>query len=88
MTIIATLSLGLGIGATTAIYSLFDQMILRALPVKDPGRLVSLVAPGPKPGSNSCNQSGNCDAVFSYPMFRDKLPEAASVKSRGGERFG
>jgi len=71
VTIIATVSLALGIGATAAIYSMFNQIILRALPVKDPGQLVNLSAPGPKPGSNSCNQSGNCDAVFSYPMFRD-----------------
>src|SRR5438270_7186334 len=33
------LSLALGIGATTAIYSLVDQVILHALPVRDPGRL-------------------------------------------------
>jgi predicted permease len=71
VTITATLSLALGIGATAAIYSLFDQMILRSLPVKDPGTLVNLVAPGPKPGGNSCNQAGDCDNVFSYPMFRD-----------------
>src|SRR5919106_1576258 len=32
---------------------------------------VTLVAPGPKPGSNSCSQAGSCDQVFSYPMFRD-----------------
>lgn len=71
VTITATLSLALGIGATTAIYSLFDEMILRALPVKDPGQLVNLVAPGPKPGGQSSNQAGHADAVFSYPMFRD-----------------
>jgi predicted permease len=71
VTIIATLSLALGIGATAAIYSLFNQMILRALPVQDPDRLVNLSAPGPKPGSDSCNQAGDCDTVFSYPMFRD-----------------
>ena len=34
------LSLALGIGATTAIYSLVDQVIMHALPVRDPGRLV------------------------------------------------
>jgi predicted permease len=77
-TAIATLSLALGIGATAAIYSMFDQMILRALPVKDPTRLVNLVAPGPKPGGSSCNQAGECDSVFSYPMFRD-LERAQSV---------
>lgn len=71
VTIVAIVSLALGIGANAAIYSLFDQMLLRPLPVRDPGRLVSLSAPGPKPGSQSCNQAGDCDAVFSYPMFRD-----------------
>ena len=28
-------------------------------------------APGPKPGSSTCNAAGSCDVVFSYPMFRD-----------------
>ncbi|MGD9906665.1 MAG: ABC transporter permease, partial [Vicinamibacterales bacterium] len=68
---IAILSLALGIGANTAIFSLFDRMLLSPLPVPDPGALVNLVAPGPKPGSSSCNQAGNCEYVFSYPMFRD-----------------
>jgi len=71
VTAIAVLSLALGIGANTAIFSLFDRMLLRPLPVPDPGALVNLVAPGPKPGSNSCNQAGDCQSVFSYPMFRD-----------------
>src|SRR5215813_4836917 len=71
VTIIAVVSLGLGIGATTAIFSVFDQMLLRPLPARDPNRLVNLLAPGPKPGSQSCNEAGDCDAVFSYPMFRD-----------------
>jgi hypothetical protein len=39
-TAVALLSLALGIGATTAIYSLVDQVILHALPVRDPGSLV------------------------------------------------
>jgi predicted permease len=46
-------------------------MLLRPLPVPEPWRLVNLTAPGPKPGSQSCNQAGDCDEVFSYPMFRD-----------------
>jgi predicted permease len=68
---VAILSLGLGIGANAAIFSLFDQILLRALPVQRPGELVNLSSPGPKPGSNSCGQAGNCEHVFSYPMFRD-----------------
>ncbi len=75
---IAILSLALGIGANAAIYSLFDQMVLRALPVHEPGRLVNLANPGPKPGSTSCGQAGDCDEVFSYPMFRDLETQARS----------
>jgi predicted permease len=71
VTTIAILSLALGIGANTAIFSLFDQVLLRPLPVRDPGRLVNLASPGPKPGSNSCTDEGDCDTVFSFPMFRD-----------------
>jgi predicted permease len=71
VTAVAILSLALGIGANAAIFSLFDQMLLRAVPAAQPERLVNLAAPGPKPGSQSCNQAGDCDVVFSYPMFRD-----------------
>ena len=71
VTTIAVLSLAFGIGANTAIFSLFNQMLLRPLPVQSPGRLVNLAVPGPKPGSQSCGQAGGCDVVFSYPMFRD-----------------
>ena len=71
ITLVAILSLALGIGANSAIFSLFDQMILRPLPVASPDELVNLKTPGPKPGSNSCSQAGGCDEIFSYPMFRD-----------------
>ncbi len=69
--IVAIVSLALGIGANAAIFSLFNQLLLRPLPVPEPTRLVNLAAPGPKPGSQSCTQAGDCDAVFSYAMFRD-----------------
>jgi predicted permease len=71
VSVIAILSLGLGIGANAAIFSLFDEMLLRPLPVAHPEQLVNLSAPGPKPGSQSCGQAGDCDAVFSYPMVLD-----------------
>ena len=71
VTLVAVLSLALGIGANAAIFSLFDRILLRPLPVAAPEELVNLAAPGPKPGSQSCNDAGGCDEVFSYPMFRD-----------------
>jgi len=43
---------------------------------------VNLSAPGPMPGSNSCNQSGQCDEVFSYAMFRD-LEKATATPFTG-----
>ncbi len=71
VSLVAIVSLALGIGANAAIFSLYDQTLLRQLKVVRPGELVNLSAPGPKPGSTSCNQAGNCDEVFSYLMFRD-----------------
>ncbi len=71
VTAVAVLSLALGIGANTAIFSLFDQILMKPLPVPEPQQLVNLSAPGPKPGSQSCSQAGDCEVVFSYQMFRD-----------------
>jgi predicted permease len=71
VTAIAVLSLALGIGANSAIFSMFDQLLLQRVPVPSPGELVKLSAPGPKPGSTSCSQAGGCEVVFSYPMYRD-----------------
>jgi predicted permease len=78
VTIVAIISLALGIGANTAIFSIYNQMLIRPLPVARPGELVNLGAPGPKPGSSSCNSAGPCEAVFSYQMFRD-LEKAQTV---------
>ncbi len=89
VTVVAVLSLALGIGANAAIFSLFDQILLKPLPVREPERLVNLSAPGPKPGSQSCNQAGDCDAVFSYPMFRDLQKAKGGFSGLAGHRaFG
>ena len=71
VTIVAIVSLALGIGANAAIFSLFNQILMKPLPVPEPTRLVNLAAPGPKPGSTNCSQAGDCETVFSYAMFRD-----------------
>jgi predicted permease len=71
VTVVAVLSLALGIGANAAIYSLFNEILLQPLPVSEPTRLVNFRGPGPQYGANSCNDAGGCDEVFSYPMFRD-----------------
>lgn len=71
ITVVAIISLALGIGANAAIFSLFNQFLLRPLPVPAPQELVNFASPGPKQGSTSCNNAGGCDSVFSYPMFRD-----------------
>jgi predicted permease len=72
VTAVAVLSLALGIGANSAIFSIFDQILLRPLPVPAPHELVNLRLPGPIQGSDSCNQAGCGDGrIWSYPMFRD-----------------
>jgi len=71
VTIVAVLSLALGIGANAAIYSLFNELLLAPLPVPHPERLVNLGGNDPTPGSHQCGLAGNCQWVFSYKMFRD-----------------
>ena len=67
--VVATLALGLSINAS--IYSIYDQFLVRKLPVQAPHELVNLASPGPKQGSSSTNDGGTSDEIFSYPMFRD-----------------
>jgi predicted permease len=62
---VAVLSLAFGIGANTAIFSLTDQIMVRSLPVRDPGQLALLSAKGRHYGSN---QGWN---RLSYPMYQD-----------------
>ena len=50
--LIAVASMGLGIGVTTAIFTLVDQVLMRRLPVKDPQELVQVTFEGSRYGSN------------------------------------
>ena len=68
---VVVLSLALGIGVNTAIFSVFDRVLMRRLPVLDPDAIVIVTSPGPRPGSNSVSGTGGREAVFSYPLFRD-----------------
>src|SRR5271156_4661252 len=66
VTVVALLSLALGIGANTAIFSLLDAVMLRTLPVRDPAHLILL---------GKGNTSGITDdfartELYSYPFYR------------------
>ncbi|HEX7081558.1 MAG TPA: hypothetical protein VF329_11140 [Gammaproteobacteria bacterium] len=66
------LMLALGIGGTTAIFSLFHQILVRPLPVPEPDRLVNVVESGQEPGTLWCGELGcNREYALSYPMFRE-----------------
>jgi predicted permease len=64
-TTVALLSLALGIGANTAIFTLINQLILQPLPAKNPGELVMLAGKGRHYGGN------NGPNKLSYPMYQD-----------------
>jgi predicted permease len=63
--VVAILSLALGIGANTAIFTLIDQIVLRKLPVKAPDELVMLYQTGAHNGSNMGQR------MHSYPMYQE-----------------
>lgn len=63
----AVLSLALGIGVNTAIYSLLDQVVRRALPVEEPERLVLIDWIGDQASVNAFGSSN----LMSYPICRD-----------------
>jgi putative ABC transport system permease protein len=62
-TIVAVITLGLGIGANTTMFSVINGVLLRPLPFKDPERLVHLDEKAPKAGFESMG--------FSFPDFTD-----------------
>ena len=68
--VVAILSLALGIGANTAIFTLIDQVILRKLPVTRPDELVMLYQRGAHMGSNMGTR------MHSYPLYQDLQQKA------------
>ena len=67
----AVMSLALGIGANTAIFSLLDQVVLRSLPIRDPERLLAVHGSYSGSGGSSSSWSTNSESVFPYPFYRD-----------------
>jgi predicted permease len=68
VSVVAILSLALGIGANTAIFSLLHQVLLRSLPVQDSERIALLHFEGVRNGTTS---SDSIASVWSYPMYRE-----------------
>jgi predicted permease len=67
---VAILSLALGIGANTAIFTLMDQLMLRRLPIRNPDQLVMLRQEGLNMGSNMGSR------MHSYPLYQDLQSKA------------
>ena len=67
ITLVALLSLALGIGANTAIFSLMDAVMLRSLPVKNPQQLVLLG----RANSNGITDEFGGTQLYSYPFYRE-----------------
>ncbi len=71
--LIVVLTLGLGIGANTAIFSMVDWLVLRSLPIRDPVQMHFLAFA--RPGANS-------EVQFSYPEFAEIQKQTTDVFSR------
>src|SRR5262249_37664910 len=70
---VAILSLALGIGANTAIFTLMDQIVLRKLPIKDPQNLVMLYQTGSHNGNNMGTR------MHSYPIYQNFQQKAHTL---------
>src|SRR5260370_4785163 len=68
-TSVTVLSLALGIGANTAIFTLIDAVMLRMLPVNHPEQLISLRMTDAGDRSFSRSVDGNSETSFPYPSY-------------------
>ncbi len=87
LSLVVVVSLGLGIGANTAIFSLLHQILLRSLPVPNPSELVALNSPKEfKNGRVASDPSGGSEAIFSYPAFRELERHPEGLRGLAGYR--
>jgi hypothetical protein len=86
---LAILTLALGIGATTAVFSLVNAVLLRALPYRDPQRLVFLFEPVPRFPGVPLEAFGPFNAEF-YDLAKTKplVYESRAVYQRPPESLG
>jgi predicted permease len=80
------LTLALGIGVNVAVFSLYDQIMLRKLEVSRPDELVNLSGGGGGLNRTRNNQGGNQE-IFSYPMFRDLEAAGGPYVALGASRI-
>ena len=85
ITAVAVLSLALGVGVNTAMFSVFNRVLLARLSVPSPDALVTLSSPGPR-SAVSTNDSGSAAYVFNYPLFRDLERAQTAFTALGGFR--
>jgi predicted permease len=64
--IVCVLTLALGIGANTAVFSVMNAVLLRSLPVADPARVFYLKTTG---APNNASNTGDWNTSFSYPVY-------------------
>ena len=71
-TVVAVLTLALGIGANTAIFTVINTVLLRSLPVRNPNELLQVIVTG---------DSGRPNYAFSYPFYKQLRDDGHSLSS-------